>query len=84
MLAPQFSLRRLLIWVSFSALVCLIAAAAARGQLWAVSVLVGILGLFVILVVHGLSFGLLKLLGATRDRRLRGARVDTAVETTPP
>ncbi len=84
MLAPQFSLRRLLIWVSFSALVCLIVAAAARGQLWAVSALIGLLGLAIVLVLHGLSFALLKMLGAARDRRLHGAGADTRVEAAPP
>jgi hypothetical protein len=83
MLAPQFSLRRLLTWVSFSALVCLIAAAAARGQLWAVSVLIGLLGLIVIIAVHGVSYGLLKMAGAARDRRQRGAQEDTTSEATP-
>ncbi|MEX2113827.1 MAG: hypothetical protein WD845_11615 [Pirellulales bacterium] len=84
MLAPQFSLRRLLAWVSFSALVCLIGAAAARGQLWAVAALVGLFGLSVVLMVHGLTYGLLRLLGTLRDRRSRNTTVDVGVKLAPP
>jgi hypothetical protein len=79
MLAPQFSLRRLLIWVSISALLCLVLAAAARAQLWAVASLIGLLGLCVVLLLHGATYGLMKFIGAARDRRLRARR-----ETVPP
>lgn len=77
MLAPQFSLRRLLAWVSISAFLCLIVAAAARAQLWAVACLIGLFGLCVVLLLHGATYGLLKFVGAARDRRLR-ARQETA------
>ncbi len=84
MLAPQFSLRRLLAWVSFSALVCLIGAAAARGQLWAIAVLVGLFGLAVVLAVHGVTYGLLKLLLNLRDRRPRRTDAAASAESAPP
>ncbi len=71
MLAPQFSLRRLLAWVTVSAFLCLIVAAAARGQLWAAGVLVGLAGLVVVLAVHGLLFVGIRLVGKVRDRGVR-------------
>jgi hypothetical protein len=77
MLAPQFSLRRLLFWVSISALLCLVVAAAARGQLWAVASMIALFGLCVVLALHGLTYGMLKFIGAARDRRQR-ARQETA------
>lgn len=73
MLAPQFSLRRLLAWVTLSAFVCLIGAAAARGQIWAVAFLVALFGFVVLLVVHSGAFLLLRLVGTVRDR-IRAAR----------
>ena len=74
MLAPQFSLRRLLAWVTASAFVCLIGAAAARGQLWAAGVLIALGGAVAVMLVHGATFGVVKLLGAAREsgRRSKG------------
>jgi hypothetical protein len=77
MLAPQFSLRRLLAWVSMSALLCLVVAAAARAQLWAVASLFGLFGFCLVILLHGATYGVLKMVGAARDRRLP-ARQKTA------
>jgi hypothetical protein len=73
MLAPQFSLRRLLLWVTFSAFLCLIAAAAARGQAWAVGVLVAVVGLVILLVVCAALYGVVKLMSGLLDR-IQGSR----------
>ena len=90
MLAPQFSLRRLLAWVTASAFVCLIVAAAARGRMWAAGVVVALAGLIVVMVVHALTFELIMLLGRIRDggrkRRQRasaGADPASAVDPMP-
>jgi hypothetical protein len=90
MLAPQFSLRRLLAWVTASAFVCLIVAAAARGRMWAAGVIVALAGLVVIMVVHALLFELIMLLGRIRDgaRKRRelasgGAVATSAVDPMP-
>jgi hypothetical protein len=48
--------------------VCLIAAAAAQGRLWAAAVLLAIAGLALTLAVHAMLFGLLQVVA-----RLRGA-----------
>ena len=71
MLAPQFSLKRLLAWVTLSAFVCLIVAAAANGQMVAAAVLVALAGLVIMLAVHGLLYGLVKFLSLLRDGRRR-------------
>lgn len=83
MLAPQYSLRRLLAWVTVSAFVCLIAAAAARGQIWAVAFLVALFGFVVLLVVHSMAYLLLGLVSLVRDRR-RGARLVAPRSKSPP
>ena len=67
MLAPQFSLRRLLAWVTASAFVCLIVAAAVRGRMWAAGVVVALVGLVIIMMVHALTFEMITLLGRIRD-----------------
>ena len=84
MLAPQFSLRRLLAWVTASAFVCLIVAAAARGQLWAAGVLIALLGLAVMIAVHGVTFGLLCIVGAVRDRIQGGRAAMPPLDAAPP
>jgi hypothetical protein len=83
MLAPQFSLRRMLAWVSVSALVCLIGAAAARGQLWAVGVLIALAGFVLVLVVHGATFTLLRLISLGRDRRRHARQAAAAPKSMP-
>jgi hypothetical protein len=69
MLAPQFSLRRLLALVTLSGFVCLIVAAALRGQMWAVAVVIALLGLAVTIFVHGVLFVVTRGIGAALDRR---------------
>lgn len=81
MLAPQFSLRRLLAWVTLSAFVCLIGAAAARGQLWAAGISIGLAGLAVTLAVQGVAYGLIRLISLARDRRSRKAPSAASEET---
>ena len=56
MLAPQFTLRRLLALVTASGFVCLILAAAVRGQLWAVAVVIALVALVVTILVHAALF----------------------------
>jgi hypothetical protein len=63
MLAPQFSLRKLIGFVSASGVGCLVVAAAVRGQLWAVAVFLAIAGLGALLVVHAILFILVTQLG---------------------
>jgi hypothetical protein len=71
MLAPQFSLRRLLALVTFSGFVCLVVAAAVKGHMWAVAVVIALSGLVVTIFVHGLLFVLTRGIGAALDRRKR-------------
>jgi hypothetical protein len=68
MLAPQFSLRRLLAWVTASAFVCLIVAAAARGRMWAAGIVVALLGAVIILLVQALVFAMVMLLARLRSK----------------
>jgi hypothetical protein len=68
MLAPQYSLRRLLAWVTLSAFVCLIVAAAARGQLWAAGLLVALAGFALTLAIHGATFAIIRVAAAARSR----------------
>ncbi|MGD9721161.1 MAG: hypothetical protein AB7O59_03790 [Pirellulales bacterium] len=81
MLAPQFTLRRLLLWVAVSAVVCLIGAAAARGQLWAAGVLVALFGFVLILGIHAIAYGCLKLLAFVRNRSRPASRPVVTGET---
>jgi hypothetical protein len=69
MLAPQYSLRRLLALVTLSALACLVFAAAIWGHLWAAAAAIAMLGLVVTIAVHGLSFLLIRAIGFVIDRR---------------
>lgn len=77
MLAPQYSLRRLLVLVAFSGLACLVFAAAIWGHLWAVAAAITMLGLVVTIAVHGLSFLLIRAIGLVIDRR-KQSRIATA------
>jgi hypothetical protein len=77
MLAPQYSLRRLLALVTLSALACLVLAAAIWGHLWAVAAAITMLGLVVTIAVHGLSFLLIRAIGLVIDRR-KQSRVTAA------
>ncbi len=72
MLAPQYSLRRLLAAVTLSAFVCLIVAAASWGKMWAVAVALALLGLLILLLVHGVLFVLVRVVGLLLDRRRQG------------
>jgi hypothetical protein len=68
MLAPQFSLRRLIAWVTLSGCVCLIVAAAARGQFWAAAVSIGLLELTVTFILYGLVFIVIRGFSILRQR----------------
>jgi hypothetical protein len=69
MLAPQYTLRRLLAIVTLSAFVCLVVAAAIQGHLWAAAVALALAGLAVMMMVYGLLFILVRGIGALLDRR---------------
>jgi len=71
MLAPQYSLRRLLGLVTVSGFCCLIAAAGLRGHLLAAGFAVALLGLAVTMFVFGLLFALLSCLGWLIGRHQR-------------
>jgi UPF0716 family protein affecting phage T7 exclusion len=69
MLAPQYSLRKFIGFVTISAFACLIVAAALRGQLWGVAVIIAFASLGVLLLVHGALFGIVTALGRLSDAR---------------
>jgi hypothetical protein len=69
MLAPQFSLRRLLAVVTLCGFVCLIVAAAVQGQMWAEAVVIALVGLVATIVVHGVLFVVTRGIGLAFDRR---------------
>lgn len=71
MLAPQYSLRRLLELVTLSGFFCLIAAAGMRGHLLAAGFAVALFGLVVVMFVCGMLFAILSCLGWAIDRRGR-------------
>lgn len=75
MLAPQFTLRRLLGVVSVCAVACCALGFAARGHLWAVAIGMALLGLVVMMGCYVLVYMAMRLLGAAvgRRRRLGGA-----------
>ena len=80
MLAPQYSLRRLLGLVTLSGFFCLIAAAGMRGHLLAAGFAIAIFGLVVAMLVYGMSFVLLSCLGWAIDRRNRSRGSQTPTE----
>jgi hypothetical protein len=69
MLAPQYSLRRLLALVALSAVACLIVAAATRGHVWAAAVVIALFGLVVTMLVQGLLFIVARGVGMLLQRR---------------
>lgn len=69
MLAPQYSLRRLLAVVTASAVVCLVVGAANWGQMWALAVAFALVGAVILMLVHGVLFVLVRGLGRIFDRR---------------
>jgi hypothetical protein len=71
MLAPQFTLRRLLALVTLSGFVCLMVAAAMSGRMWAISVVIALLGLVVTILVHSLLFVATWGIAAAMDRGKR-------------
>ena len=71
MLAPQYTLRRLLALVTLSAFVCLVVAAAIQGHLWAAAVALALAGLAVMMLVYGVLFILVCGIGVLLDRRKR-------------
>ena len=81
MLAPQFTLRRLLIWVAVAAVVCLIAGAGARGGLWAVAILVALAGLALALAVYAALYGAIRSLVLLRDGLLANRFGEEAVRS---
>jgi hypothetical protein len=71
MLAPQFTLRRLLGVVSVCAVACCALGFAARGQLWAVAIAMALLGLVLMMGCYVLVYMVMRLLGAAIERRRR-------------
>jgi hypothetical protein len=76
MSAPQYSLRRLLALVALCAVACLIVAAATRGHVWAMAVVIALLGFVVTMLVQALLFVLAGGLGVLLTRH--AARRKTA------
>jgi membrane protein implicated in regulation of membrane protease activity len=69
MLTPQFSLRRLLLIVTVSAVLCLIPAVATRGYLWALGVALALVGAFVLAGFQVLLFAVSRVVGVYVERR---------------
>jgi hypothetical protein len=69
MLTPQFSLRRLLLIVTVSAVLCLIPAVATRGYLWAVGLALALVGVFVLAGIQILLFALSRVAGMYVERQ---------------
>jgi len=77
MLTPQFSLRRLLLIVTVSAVLCLIPAAAARGYLWGVGLALALVAAFVLAGLQVLLFAVSRLVGIVIERQeARAAQVE--------
>jgi len=68
MLAPQFSLRRLLWWVTLSGFVSLIGASAARGQVGAMAILLALAGFVAMLAMYAAAYAVVKLAGGFLER----------------
>ncbi len=75
MLSPQFSLRRLLLFVTVCAVLCLVPAVAAQGYLWALAFATGLAGALALLAVQSALYLLTcatgTLLALVRNRRAR-------------
>jgi hypothetical protein len=74
MLAPQFTLRRLLGVVSICALACCALGFAARGQLWAVAVAMALFGFVVMMGCYVLVYTVVRLMGMVVERRRHARR----------
>jgi hypothetical protein len=64
MLAPQYTLRKLLAVVTIAGFAYLIVAAATRGRLWAVAILIAMLGLSLTILLQAVMFGIARLVVA--------------------
>lgn len=73
MLTPQYSIRHLLLLVTLSAVVCLVAAVAARGYLWAVALSVALLSAMALLVIQGVLYIVTRTIGMALGRRRTSA-----------
>jgi hypothetical protein len=69
MLVPSYSLRRLLILVTLSGVVCLVPAMATRGHLWAIAASVALAAALVLAVIGGLLFIVTRAVASASDRR---------------
>lgn len=72
MMLPTYSLRRLMLLVTLSGVVCLVPAMAARGYLWAIAATVALVAALVLLVIQGSLF--LAILTLARLFARRGTR----------
>jgi hypothetical protein len=84
MLAPQFSLRRLLGWVTLSGFVSLIVASAARGKVGAMAILLALAGFVAMLVIYAVAYAAVKLAGGGLERISQRRRQTIAPPTPPP
>lgn len=76
MLTPQFSLRRLLLIVTVSAVLCLIPAVATRGYLWGVGLALALGGEFVLAGIQVLLFAMSRVVGVyVEKQQARAAEV---------
>ncbi len=85
MLAPQYTLRRLLAIVTMAGFACLVLAAATRGRhLWAVATLVAMMGLGLTVLLQAVLFGITRVLGLSIERRKKlRANVDDKAQGWP-
>ena len=59
MLVPRFSIRTLLVMLTFGAVACLIAGMAYRGQYWAWGATIALASLLLTALVHAAIFGVI-------------------------
>jgi hypothetical protein len=71
MLAPQYSLRKLLALVTLAGFAYLVLAVAVQQNLWAVALLITMFGLGVTILLQAILFGIAQLVGAQLRRRQR-------------
>jgi hypothetical protein len=69
MLLPRFTIRALLVVLTISAFVFVIAGMAVRGQHWAWGITIGILSLGFTLLVHSAWFGAVWMLAQMQSRK---------------
>jgi hypothetical protein len=86
MLAPQYSLRKLLAAVVLVGLACLLLPNATRGHIWAIAMLAALMGLGVLMTVQALLFGIAQLDLVYLDvlERRKKLRRETPSARTPP